>query len=144
LAAKARSTFGISCRCRVDGDLGLLPKRTIQELYKIAQESLTNAIKHGHCKRVDFHLNANRSFLTLTIKNDGIPFPDDVCSSERMGLHIMRYRASVINAQLEIRANGKNGTLVMCRLPLAVVTDNWRPNLQTRESESRYATCAGT
>jgi signal transduction histidine kinase len=144
LAAKARSTFGISCRCRVDGDVGLLPKRTIQELYKIAQESLTNAIKHGHCKRVDFHLGANRSSLTLTIKNDGIPFPDDVCSSERMGLHIMRYRASVINARLEIRANGKHGTLVMCRLPLAIAAENWLPSMPTIDQEARYTVCAGT
>jgi signal transduction histidine kinase len=144
LATKARSTFGISCRCRVDGALGLLPERTIQELYKIAQESLTNAIKHGHCKRVDFHLNANRSSLTLTIKNDGVPFPDDIGSSERMGLHIMRYRASVINARLEIRANGKNGTLVACRLPLALEANHWRPAVPSIDQESRYAACATT
>lgn len=142
LAAKARTMFGITCRSKTDGSRVVLPRRTIQELYKIAQESLTNAIKHGHCKRVDFHLTANHSFLTLTIKNDGIPFPDDVCSSERMGLHIMKYRAGVINAQLDIRANGKNGTIVTCRLPLPFAPENWRKAPRAAEEDQRLAACA--
>jgi signal transduction histidine kinase len=142
LAAKARTMFGISCRCKVEGSPGVLPKRTIQELYKIAQESLTNAIKHGRCKRVDFQLVSRHSLLILSIKNDGIPFPDDVCSSERMGLHIMKYRAGVIDAQLEIRANGKNGTIVTCRLPLPFAPENWSKALPPLETKTRLAAYA--
>jgi hypothetical protein len=61
-----------------------------------------------------------------------------------MGLHIMRYRASVINARLEIRANGKNGTLVLCKLPLALAAENLLPALPATEQESRYTVCAGS
>ena len=98
--------FGVSCRCKTEGVIAALPARAVQELYKIAQESMTNAIKHGHCKQMEFHFSSGRTGLTLTIKNDGIPFPSDVAASERMGLHIMRYRAAAIDATFDIRANG--------------------------------------
>jgi len=117
LAKRARAMFGVSCRCKTEGMVAALPARAVQELYKIAQESMTNAIKHGHCKQMEFHLSSGRTGLTLTIKNDGIPFPSDVAASERMGLHIMRYRAAAIDATFDIRANGGKGTIVTLKLP---------------------------
>ncbi len=124
MAKRARNLFAVSSSCKIAGKVPKLPPRTLLELYKIAQESLTNAIKHGRCKRVLFQLATDRCGLTLTIKNDGIPFPSDLQASERMGLHIMRYRAGVISASLEIRANGRNGTIVTCHLPAATPAVN--------------------
>ncbi|HUR46326.1 MAG TPA: response regulator, partial [Candidatus Saccharimonadales bacterium] len=125
LAKRARAMFGVSCRCKTDGIIASLPPRAVQELYKIAQESMTNAIKHGHCKQLEFHLAAGRTGLTLTIKNDGIPFPSDVAASERMGLHIMRYRAAAIDATFDIRANGASGTIVTLKLPNQSSNASW-------------------
>jgi len=86
---------------------------------------MTNAIKHGHCKQMEFHLSSGRTGLTLTIKNDGIPFPSDVAASERMGLHIMRYRAAAIDATFDIRANGAKGTIVTLKLPHQPSSYSW-------------------
>ena len=140
LAKRARAMFGVACRCKTEGIVSSLPARAVQELYKIAQESMTNAIKHGHCKLVEFHLASNRTGLTLTIKNDGIPFPSDVASSERMGLHIMRYRAAAIDATFDIRANGGKGTIVTLKLPNHPPSFTWNeaPPAKTRNL-SAYA-----
>ena len=88
------------------------------QLYKIAQEALTNAIKHGKAKRVMIGLTASPENVVLTIQNDGIPFPDLQGRSSGMGLRIMNYRANLVGASVDIRAKGSQGTLVTCDLPL--------------------------
>jgi signal transduction histidine kinase len=141
LAKRARTMFGISCRCKTEGVISSIPARAVQELYKIAQESLTNAIKHGHCKHVEFHLASARTGLVLTIKNDGIPFPSDVAGSERMGLHIMRYRAAAIDATFDIRANGVKGTIVTLKLPDQSSSFSWNdsPPRKPQRFSAAYA-----
>jgi signal transduction histidine kinase len=55
----------------------------------------------------------------MTVKNNGLPFPDLKDQSPGMGLRIMRYRANVIGASLDVRANGGEGTVVTCSLPIS-------------------------
>ncbi len=116
LAAQVSDMFDIDCNFKAEGSIPPLPERSVTQFYKIAQESVTNAIKHGHAKQVEILLSTTNGTLTLTIKNDGLPMPQGSPASERMGLHIMRYRASLVGASLEVRANGKKGTLVTCQL----------------------------
>ncbi len=118
LAARARELFGINCRFTPEGHIPPLDPGVVQQLYKIAQEALTNAIKHGKAKRVGISLGNGSERLILTIQNTGVPFPDLHSHSTGMGLRIMNYRASLIGASLEIKASGKKGTLVTCALPL--------------------------
>jgi signal transduction histidine kinase/FixJ family two-component response regulator len=118
LAARARELFSISCRFKPDGAAPALDPTVVAQLYKIAQEAVTNAIKHGKAKRVNIALANGADKLTLTVQNDGLPFPDLRSHSTGMGLRIMNYRASLIGASLDIRAKGQNGTLVTCSVPL--------------------------
>ena len=90
---------------------------TVGELYKIAQEAVTNAIKHGKAKKVGISLANGSERLVLMIQNDGLPFPDLNSQSTGMGLRIMNYRASLIGASLEVKGIGK-GTRVTCSMPL--------------------------
>ncbi len=55
----------------------------------------------------------------MKVKSNGLPFPDLKDQNPGMGLRIMRYRANVIGASLDIRANGNEGTIVTCSLPIA-------------------------
>jgi PAS domain S-box-containing protein len=118
LASHARALFGIVCEFKHRGAVPSLDSSTVMQLYKIAQESLTNAIKHGKANRVEIALNVERTGLVLTIANNGVPFPDMHGRSTGMGLRIMNYRASLIGGELDIKATGSDGTLVTCRLPL--------------------------
>jgi two-component system sensor histidine kinase UhpB len=119
LVANAQRTFHIGCRFRTARDLPALPPDTTMQLYKIAQESVSNAIKHGKATKIFISLSHQDGELVMRIKNDGVPFPIQREPSRRLGLRIMDYRARTIGGTLEIRPHGKSGTLVTCVLPVA-------------------------
>jgi signal transduction histidine kinase len=117
LAAHARQLFGIACQFKHRGQAPPLDPNTVMQLYKIAQEALTNAIKHGKAKHVEIRLVAEPAKLILTIDNDGLPFPDLQGRSGGMGLRIMNYRASLVGGSVEVKAKPTQGTLVSCSVP---------------------------
>lgn len=118
LATHAKESFGINCRFKADAAIPALETNTVRQLYKIAQEALTNAIKHGKAKQVSIQLTNGSSRLALTISNSGAPFPSVVGRNAGMGLRIMNYRANLIGASLEIKPGDPEGTVVTCLVPL--------------------------
>jgi signal transduction histidine kinase len=120
LAAHAAELFGIKCRFKSTGEIPVLESAAIKQLYKITQEGVTNAIKHGKAKRVAITLAGDSEALTLKVQNNGRPFPDMRGESTGMGLRIMNYRASLVGATLDVKGTGTSGTLLTCVLPLEV------------------------
>lgn len=118
LAGSVKKLFETSCTFTARGNPPELPQHTTVQLYKIAQEAVSNAVKHGKASQVVIGLAVQSDYLVMTIKNDGFPFSQPSGKSTRMGLRIMHYRANTVGATLEIRALGKNGTLVTCTLPI--------------------------
>jgi signal transduction histidine kinase len=118
LANHARKLFGIQCDLEKQGTVPELDPATVMQLYKIAQEALTNAIKHGKADKVRLKLRGEPNLVSLTIHNNGVPFPDLQIRSTGMGLRIMNYRASLIGGSLTIRASGSEGAVVTCQVPL--------------------------
>ena len=116
LAANVKKLFEITCNFSVKGSVPELPQNTTVQLYKIAQEAVSNAIKHGKATQVSIGLARHDGNFVMTVKNDGQPFSVPSGKSTRMGLRIMHYRANTINAILDIRALGKRGTMVSCTL----------------------------
>ena len=119
LVKRARQLFQITCQFKADADIPPFEPNVINQLYKIAQEALTNAIKHGKAKRVTISLNRTNHHVQLCVKNTGLPFPDLQSRSTGMGLRIMNYRASLVGASVEVKGSSK-GTLVCCTLPLDI------------------------
>jgi two-component system sensor histidine kinase UhpB len=118
LAEHARKTFEITCRFKADSHIPSLDPNVVAQLYKIAQEAVTNAIKHGKASKVGINLSNGSDRVVLKIQNDGKPFPDLNSGSTGMGLRIMNYRASLIGASLEIKGAGAKGTRVTCSVPV--------------------------
>jgi PAS domain S-box-containing protein len=118
LASHAKELFEISCKFKADDSIPPLETSVASQLYKIAQEAVTNAIKHGKARHVGISLNNGSDRLVLTIQNDGLPFPDLKSQSTGMGLRIMNYRASLIGASLEVKGTGAHGTRVTCCMPI--------------------------
>jgi signal transduction histidine kinase len=118
LSATVEKMFGIPCECTIKGEIPALPENTSAQFYKIAQEAISNAIKHGKATCVWLSISGNSQKLVVTIKNDGIPFSPPANPKARMGLRTMNYRANTIGATFEIKPNQKNGTIVTCVLPL--------------------------
>lgn len=117
LAEQAQRMFQVSCRLMCDGTIPSLSQLVVGQLYKIGQEAVTNAIKHGKAKKVQIALACDNERLTLTVRNDGRAFPATVGQDNRMGLRIMNYRANLIGGTLEIKADGRRGAIVTCSLP---------------------------
>jgi signal transduction histidine kinase len=118
LARHATGLFNVSCRFERDGAIPSLDSSIASQLYKIAQEAVTNAIKHAKAKRVGISLANNSAGIMLTVQNDGLPFPNLKGPSVGLGLRIMNYRANLIGAALEIQGAGPRGTRVICSVPL--------------------------
>jgi len=118
LARHAAGLFKISCQFEAEGTIPPLEPNSASQLYKIAQEAVTNAIKHAKAKRVGIRLANGASELVLTVQNDGQPFPSLKSHSTGMGLRIMNYRANLIGAALEVKGVGSRGTRVTCTVPL--------------------------
>ena len=118
LAKHAAELFKISCRFEAEEAIPPLEPNIASQLYKIAQEAVTNAIKHAKASRVGISLTNGSDEVVLTVHNDGLPFPNLKGPSTGMGLRIMNYRANLIGASLEIKGAGPRGTRVICSVPL--------------------------
>ncbi len=118
LAGNVKKMFEISCGFTIKGNLPALGSDTTVQLYKIAQEAVSNAIKHGKAKQVAIDLYYSGERLVMTVQNDGLPFAPGAGAKNRMGLRIMNYRANTIGATLEIKPLEKSGTIVSCAIPI--------------------------
>ncbi len=117
LASSTRDLFGVACRCDVVRPVMVSEQSAATDLFRIAQEAINNAIKHGRAKSVQIDLAQNNGNIVLTVTNDGRPFPRRF-GTTGAGLKIMQYRARRIGATLEFRAGARGGTSVTCSVPL--------------------------
>ncbi len=85
-------------------------------LYRIAQESVNNAIKHGHAKKIDVHLAVTAEKILLVVTDNGRGFVTST-RNPGMGLRTMQYRAGIIGATLLVQAKPGSGARIVCFLP---------------------------
>ena len=114
LAVNVEKMFRIECQFQCEEPILVQNNEAATHLYRIAQEAINNAIKHGKAKRIIITFQPMGDKHGLLVTNDGVAFPNDVRPSRGMGLRIMNYRAGEIGADLQIRSDRKNGTTVMC------------------------------
>ena len=110
-------TERFSIKCVLDGD-ELIPihdPTVANQLYQIAQEAVTNSVKHAAAKHIDIRLAMDGPELCLSIVDDGVGFPDKP-RPEGLGLHLMRHGAALSGGTFDVRRNGKSGTIATCRL----------------------------
>jgi len=103
------------CRDRVLVNDGALA----DHLHRLAQEAVTNAMKHGRAKNITIKLAIVNGGGILTIHDDGCGFDVVPKSGSGLGLRIMNYRAKMINGSLSVQSSLNHGTEVRCSFPLA-------------------------
>lgn len=96
------------------GEVHITDPETSMHLYRIAQESVANAIKHAAPEHVSITLTGEGDGLRLTVEDDGSGFFHESASDDGMGLRTMAYRARLIGAALEIQERDGPGTCVLC------------------------------
>jgi len=88
-------------------------------LYRICQEALGNAVRHGKPSRVEIGLRSTLDALTLEVLDDGVGIPPPDERQDGMGLQSMSYRAESLHGTLEVLPRASGGTQVTVRVPLA-------------------------
>jgi PAS domain S-box-containing protein len=137
LAESAASLFGAPVRIVANEPLVKLDEQTAAQLYRIAQEAVSNAAKHGKASRIELRCERRKGKLVLSVADDGVGI-SDTTESDGMGMHIMKYRAHSIGAELTITSRPEGGALVRCSYPLpdrSVVTS--APSTTSREPRRR-------
>lgn len=118
LALTTSSVFKTCCRFQCPQPVWLADNRVATHLFRIAQEAVTNANKHGHASRVLISLRQQRDYLCLRVRDNGQGLPVKLAAPQGMGLRIMQHRADLIGAALQVEPAVKRGTLVTCKLSL--------------------------
>jgi signal transduction histidine kinase len=115
LAANTENLFGIRCTFEYDKPIGIDDAEVATHLYRITQEAITNAIKHGKTKNIRVELTHEKDKSMLKVENDGLDFPEELdARGTGMGLQIMDHRADIIGASLDIHKAADGGTIVTC------------------------------
>ena len=112
LAQSVTRLHGINCRCRCHASSANWDEHTATHLYRIAQEAINNATRHGKARNICLFLNAAGQSIRLRVVDDGTGISES--PSEGMGLDIMRYRARLIGGQLTIKRRNGRGTIISC------------------------------
>jgi hypothetical protein len=117
LAARTSERHAVSCVFECDQPVSIGDNQTATHLYRLSQESVTNALKHGRARNITISLTGDNDLITLKIADDGTGLAENHHESSGTGLRIMRYRAELIRAKLTIGRARTNGTQMTCTLP---------------------------
>ncbi len=115
LAERIRRQGGPTLSYRVTGrDGGELDALLADNLYRIAQEAITNAVRHSGARQIVLRLERSLVHVRLAIEDDGSGLPPGADEGSGLGLRIMRARAELVGARLVVGALAPQGTRVEC------------------------------
>ena len=117
-ANEVEDLFHITCIFCCDTPLYIHDGNLATHLYRIAQEAVNNAIRHGKSKTIVLSLSGRNGTGTLTIQDDGDGFPAKQASQPGVGLSIMNYRADMVGGSLKVQPNEGHGVTVTCMFPI--------------------------
>lgn len=122
MCAGVETIFSIPCRFHVQGDIDIPDSLKAINLFYIAQESVNNALKHAHPGFIDVTVSQSDSLLAMTMCNDYETMASAITGKKGIGIEVMKYRANLIGASLEI-IEGDNRFTVSVYLPIDHNTD---------------------
>ena len=118
LAMQARDAYRVQVEFRHRLPSGVeLDQAVADHLYRIAQEALANAMRHGRANSVQITLTSRADRIRLQVADDGDGLPPDAIAAPGLGLKIMRYRARMVGGEVRFDSNGR-GTRVTCECPV--------------------------
>jgi PAS domain S-box-containing protein len=114
LAENTQKMFRTRCRFQCEAPVLVDDHAVATHLYRIAQEAVSNAIRHGKAKEILLELRFEGDRILLRVTDDGVGLPRDLGKARGMGLRIMQYRAGMIGGSLRLERMERGGTQVSC------------------------------
>ena len=118
LAENIEKAFSVSCKFLCPYPILIQDNNVATHLYRIAQEAISNAIKHGQAKQIEISLKIESDRFILSVVDDGKGLSEEV-QPGGIGLMIMRYRTRMIEGEFTIKPNQFKGTWLSCSVPIA-------------------------
>lgn len=117
LSSLVKDCFKIDCRFSYPKPVRVKDPHVATHLYRIAQEAVQNATKHGRTSCIWIELRQCSRFLLLSVRDNGVGFSAHALKRNGIGLGSMQYRARHIGGTLTIRSQKGCGVTVTCRVP---------------------------
>jgi len=118
LKQNAEKLFDIECSLEVFGNVDFDDATQAIHLYRIAQEGVSNAVKHGTATKVSVHLASTENHIRLRVVDNGTGFSQNWDSEGGLGVRIMQFRARLIGGNLEISDVPEKGATITCTIPV--------------------------
>ncbi len=118
LADESAKLFSLDCRFESNVPEVALDTGVALHLFRIAQEAITNAARHGNAPRITVRLYVGISDVRLEVEDNGCGFAVGQRTEAGLGLRTMQYRADTIGASFQVQSGPGEGTGVECVLPL--------------------------
>jgi len=116
LAINTEKAFKVTCSFNCPSPVLIPDNAVATHLYRIAQEAVQNAIRHGKAKFIVINLLTQTDRIMLGVKDDGIGIPKKPRKHNGMGLRVMQYRAGMVGGSLAVQHESGGGTSVVCSL----------------------------
>jgi signal transduction histidine kinase len=120
LARRASKSFGLKCSVLCPESIPIPDLSVSTHLYRIAQEAVTNSVKHGQARRIQIRLAATDARVCLSIHDNGSGLARGWRQRRGMGLRIMQYRASTLGGTCVIQPEPNGGTTLRCTIPMSI------------------------
>jgi signal transduction histidine kinase len=118
LAARACDNSGVKCHFKCARGVRVPNDTVALHLYRVAQEAITNAVKHSDAKNVLISLDRDSKHICVSVQDDGKGFVPGKRQKKGLGLHMMRYRASALGGELRIERRRSSGMDITCVIPV--------------------------
>ncbi len=119
LAENTEALFKVNCRFDFLKPVPVYDHAIASNLFRIAQEAVSNAIKHGRARLITISLKSQRDRIQLRVSDSGGGMASKMAAQNHqgMGLRIMQSRAGMIGGTLAIEAGAAGGVLIICTAP---------------------------
>ena len=121
VAAVGRQS-GIETSFESAGDVASVPQDVQVVTYRVAQEALSNSVRHSGAEHLNVRLEREDGSVELSVADDGRGFTFDQ-ASRGLGLAGMRERALLVNGELQVESRPQVGTKVRLLVPIANIDD---------------------
>lgn len=125
LAQNAGVFFKTRCEFSCETPVAIRDHAVAHHVFYIAQEAILNAARHGKAQVIEVKLSpAEGGGSLLTVRDDGVGLGNAELETRGMGIRIMKYRARMIGADLQVGPGAKGGVEVLCRFASESQTTN--------------------
>jgi two-component system, chemotaxis family, CheB/CheR fusion protein len=118
LAARACQDAGLQCHFKCARGVRVPDDATALHLYRVAQEAVTNAVKHSGARNILISLDRSPTHICVSVQDDGKGFVPTKKRAKGLGLHMMRYRANALGGELKVERRKTGGMDITCKIPI--------------------------